>query len=81
MMKLYIKPWCPWCIDAVAWMEERGYQFEKIDVLKDREAYDYMYEISGQRKTPTLETDDGLVLPDFDVGQLEKFLKANNLYL
>lgn len=79
LMKLYIKPWCPWCIDAVAWLEERGYVFEKIDVLSDRAAYDHMRKISGQSLTPTLETSDGKVLPDFDVRQLETFLRSNEI--
>jgi len=78
-MRLYIKPWCPWCIEAVAWLKSRGYQFEEIDVLSDADAYRRMREISGQRLTPTLETMDGKVLPDFDVRQLERFLAANNI--
>lgn len=78
-MILYIKPWCPWCIQAVHWLEERGYQFEKKDVLTDANAYARMQKISGQRLTPTLETSDGKVLADFDVVQLEKFLKAHNI--
>lgn len=78
-MKLYIKPWCPWCVDAVKWMEDRGYAFEKIDVLSDAAAYQHMHKISGQWLTPTLETADGLVLPDFDVRQLEKFLNQHHI--
>lgn len=78
-VKLYIKPWCPWCVDAVAWLEKRNYVFEKIDVLTDAVAYAYMRKISGQSLTPTLELDSGEVLPDFDVGQLEKFLQLHGL--
>ncbi|MEO8206353.1 MAG: glutaredoxin domain-containing protein [Chthoniobacterales bacterium] len=77
-MKLYIKPWCPWCIEAVAWLEKHGYQFEKIDVLQDRAAFDHMRSISGQGLTPTLEV-DGKVLPDFDTQQLERFLETHNI--
>lgn len=78
-MKLYIKPWCPWCIEAVAWLKARGYAFESIDVLSSEAAYAHMRKISGQSLTPTLEMPDGKVLPDFDVRQLEKFLQANNI--
>ncbi len=66
-------------MDAVSWLKERGYEFQPLDVLTDKVAYDRMKEISGQRLTPTLETEDGLVLADFDVGQLEKFLKTNHI--
>ena len=73
-MKLYVKTWCPWCVDAVQWLEARGYAFQQIDVLASRAEYDYMKKISGQSLTPTLELENGAVLPDFDVGQLERFL-------
>jgi len=76
---LYLKPWCPWCIQAVDWLQARRYHFTKADVLADAAAYARMQSISGQRLTPTLETSTGKVLADFDVGQLEKFLQAHNI--
>lgn len=79
-MKLYVKTWCPWCVDAVDWMKRHGYVFEEIDVQASREAYQRMREISGQSLTPTLELENGDVLPDFDVGQLERFLRERGLY-
>jgi glutaredoxin 3 len=78
-LTLYIKPWCSWCVEASAWLENRGYHFNKINVLSDPAAYQHMRRISGQSLTPTLETADGLVLADFDVAQLEKFLLKNTL--
>jgi hypothetical protein len=35
-----------------------------------------MKQISSQTKAPTLEMPDGTVLADFDVAELERFLKA-----
>ena len=78
-LTLYIKPWCSWCIEAVAWLEARGYRFKQINVLSDEAAYERMRRISGQLLTPTLETADGRVLSDFDVAQLEKFMLKNDL--
>ena len=78
-LNLYIKPWCPWCIEAIAWLEENGYKFHKIDVLADHVAYERMRRISRQSLTPTLETSAGLVLADFDVADLEKFMLENAL--
>lgn len=75
---LYLKPWCPWCVEAVAWMKARGMVFREVDVLADRGGYARMVEISGQSLTPTLEMPDGAVLADFDTGQLERFLKERN---
>jgi glutaredoxin len=78
-MKLYVKTWCPWCVDAIAWLTQRGYKFEQIDVLASDAAYKRMITISGQRLTPTLELDNGAVLPDFDTRQLEKFLADHHI--
>ena len=52
--------------------------FQKVDVLSDAVAFARMREISGQSLTPTLEMEDGDVLADFDVGQLEGFLRGRN---
>jgi len=74
-MILYVKPGCPWCDDAEEWLETRGFAYRRVDVISDRAAYSRMREISGQTLAPTLEMMDGEVLPDFDTGQLEKFLR------
>ena len=78
-MILYVKRSCPWCIDAVDWLQRHGYTFEEVDVLSNREAYARMREISGQSLAPTLETDDGDILPDFDTKQLERFLVERHI--
>jgi hypothetical protein len=56
-------------------MKARGLAFREIDVFSEPGAFDRMREISGQSLAPTLEMADGTVLADFDVGQLERFLK------
>ncbi len=78
-MTVYIKPWCPWCVQAVNWLKSRNFRFTPVDVLTDAAAYQRMRRISGQSLTPTLETGDGKVLADFDVAQLEKFLREHNI--
>ena len=75
-MKLYIKPWCPWCIEAVDWMRRRGLEFQPVDVLLDAVAFEHMRKISGQSLTPTLEMPDGRVLADFDTRELARFLEG-----
>lgn len=77
-MKLYVKTWCPWCVQAIQWLKARGIPFECLDVEKDLEARRRMQEISGQSLTPTLELPDGRVLADFDTGQLERFLESSS---
>jgi len=75
-MVVYVKPGCFWCSDALSWLKARGIEHTAVDVFSDREAFSRMKEISGQSKAPTLEMPDGEVLADFDVAQLEQFLKA-----
>lgn len=77
---LYVKSGCPWCVEAVEYLDERGYKYQQVNVLRDQEAFERMKELSGQRLTPTLSIDEGdLLLADFDTGQLEKFLKKHDL--
>jgi glutaredoxin 3 len=71
-IRLFIKPWCGWCDEAIDWLEERNIPFEKLDVTNDRKAYQEMLELTGQTKAPCIDI-DGEILADFDVGQLEKF--------
>jgi glutaredoxin 3 len=78
-VKLYVKSWCPWCVDAERWLARRGLSFERVDVLEDGSAYSRMRRLSGQSLTPTLEMPDGGVLADFDVGELEGFLRRRGM--
>lgn len=75
---LYTKAGCPWCIDAVDWLEKRGYAFQEIDVRRDPSKAAELRQLSGQTMAPTLKVGDK-VLPDFDTRQLERFLKENGL--
>lgn len=77
-MKLFIKPGCPWCVDAERWLRGQGYAYEAIDVLSDSNAFREMLELSGQTLAPTLWI-DGKVLPDFGVPELETFLSRHNI--
>ncbi len=73
---LYSRPLCGWCQDAKAWLEERGWPFQVRNVGSDPAARARSIEISGQRLVPVIEV-DGEVLGDFDVDQLEVFLREN----
>lgn len=78
-LKLYVKVWCPWCVTAREWLDARGYQYTLIDVEETRADYDEMIRLSGQRRTPTLVTSAGLVLPDFGPEELAVFLKKHSI--
>ena len=76
---LYVKAGCPWCEEAVDYLDEHGYTYRSIDVRSDATAFQQMKELSGQRLTPTLAIGEDLLLADFDTGQLEKFLRKHDL--
>ena len=78
-MKLYVKVWCPWCVAAREWLDNRGYKYQLVDVEANRADYDTMIKLSGQSKTPTLVLEDGRILPDFGPDELAAFVKQHNL--
>jgi glutaredoxin len=65
-------------MDAKEFLTERGYQFNEIDVGRDREAYEDMRELSDQTYVPTLVAGEE-VLANFDTDQLEKFLNEHGI--
>ncbi len=71
-IRLFIKPYCPWCHKAMRWLDDRGIAYEKIDVIADEAAFDEMIRISGQELAPVIDV-NGKVLADFGPEQLEKF--------
>ena len=73
-IRLFIKPWCGWCHDAIAWLDQRKIPYELLDVTSNDSAYREMRNLSGQSLTPTLEV-DGEVLADFGVEELGPFLE------
>ena len=77
-MILYVKAGCPWCRLAEEYLNKRGYKYERTDVRVDPAAIAELERISGQSNTPTLVIGD-LVLPDFELDELEDFLKQHNI--
>lgn len=78
--KIYVKPGCPWCVEVLNYLRQRGYRFDLVDVLTDDDGYAEMKRLSGQSKTPTMRVGaDGPVLADFGVEELVPFLKEHGL--
>jgi glutaredoxin len=66
---LYIKPGCPWCLDALDFFSQSGIELDVQDVKANPAAMQRMVEISGQKLTPTLEYGD-FIVADFSVNEL-----------
>ena len=71
-IRLFIKPYCPWCHRATRWLDERGVEYETVDVTGDELAFDEMIRLSGQELAPVIDV-DGKVLADFGPEQLAAF--------
>lgn len=73
---LYSRAMCGWCMDAKAWLDKMGWPYTVHDIGKDHVAHQKAIELSGQPLVPVIEV-DGLVLGDFDINQLETFLRQH----
>ena len=71
-VKLFIKPYCGWCRQAIRWLQSHGIPHETLDVEANHEAMLEMMEKSGQTLAPVIEV-DGAILADFDTEELAKF--------
>lgn len=71
-IRLFIKPYCGWCHKAERWLNERGIDYESIDVISDETAYDEMIQLSGQELAPVIDV-DGEILADFGPDELARF--------
>ncbi|MBG90001.1 MAG: NrdH-redoxin [Verrucomicrobiales bacterium] len=73
-VRLFIKPYCGWCHEAIAWLKARGIAYNQLDVTSNQEAYREMVELTGQSSAPCMDA-DGEILADFGVDELEEFWK------
>jgi len=71
-VRLFIKPYCGWCSQAMDWLDARKVRYEVFDVIRDGRAYQEMVRLSGQTLAPVIEV-DGQVLADFGVQELAAF--------
>jgi alkyl hydroperoxide reductase subunit F len=60
---------------AKKYLEDRGEQFQEVDVALDHQAAEEMIEISGQYGVPVITVDDQVVI-GFDQVKLERLLAS-----
>ncbi len=77
---LYTKHGCPWCQEAVEFLDSHGVSYKLREVTSDPVAMEEMRSKSGQTKTPTLDW-NGKILADFGVDELVPFLRDRNVKL
>lgn len=74
-VRLFIKPYCGWCRQALDWLDRHRIRYQLHDVIRDDNAYDEMLRLSGQTLAPVIEV-DGRVLADFGPRDLARFWDA-----
>ncbi|HTQ49932.1 MAG TPA: glutaredoxin family protein [Candidatus Acidoferrales bacterium] len=73
-IRLFIKPYCPWCDQAMQWLDEHGIKYETLDVIANEKSFDEMVRLSGQELAPVIAA-DGKVLADFGPEQLPGYFE------
>jgi len=73
-IRLFIKPYCGWCHEAIDWLDAKGVQYETLDVVADAKARKEMVQLSRQTLAPVIDV-DGEILANFDTDQLKDFWK------
>jgi glutaredoxin len=73
-VRLFIKPYCSWCREAMAWLDQQSIHYEVLDVTEDAAAYQEMVTLSGQTLAPVIEV-EGEVLADFGARELADWWK------
>ena len=76
-IRLFIKPYCPWCHKAQHWLDERGIQYETLDVISNQKAFTEMVNLSGQMLAPVIDV-DGQILADFGPEELAEIREKLN---
>jgi glutaredoxin len=71
-IRLFIKPYCPWCHKAQDWLDEHGVKYQTLDVILDSRAMTEMVNLSGQTYAPVIEV-EGRILADFGPEELARF--------
>jgi glutaredoxin 3 len=73
-VRLFIKPGCPWCDEAMDWLDRRGVNYQKLDVIRDAVARAEMLQLTKQTKAPSIDV-DGEILADFGADELAAWWK------
>jgi glutaredoxin 3 len=73
-VRLFIKSGCPWCDEAIDWLNARGVRYQVLDVNRDAAARAEMLKLTGQTKAPSIDV-DGQVLADFGADELAAWWK------
>ena len=72
-VKVWSTATCPYCVTLKAYLEEKGIEYESVDVGVDKEGAKEMIKKSGQMGVPVSEI-DGEIIIGFDKAKINKLL-------
>ncbi|MFH1671513.1 MAG: glutaredoxin domain-containing protein [Candidatus Portnoybacteria bacterium] len=64
---------CPYCVNLKAYLDEKGFKYEDVNVTEDKEAAQEMIDKSGQMGVPVAEIGDQLII-GFDKTKINELL-------
>lgn len=64
---------CPYCVTLKAYLDEKGFKYEDIDVAENKEAAQEMIDKSGQMGVPVSEIGKEIVI-GFDKEKINQLL-------
>lgn len=70
---VYTTSWCPWCRKTMAWLDERGVEYENRDVEKNPAWRDELLEKSGTTSIPVVEI-GGEVIRGYSPARMSELL-------
>ena len=72
-VKVYSTSTCPYCVTVKEYLNEKGVEFEGIDVSSDQAAAQEMIEKSGQMGVPVIDI-EGEIIVGFDKSKIDEAL-------
>lgn len=76
-IKVYSTPSCPYCHTLKAFLDEKGFKYEDIDVATDEKAREEMIKESGQMGVPVTDI-DGQIIVGFDRQKISQLLNIKD---
>lgn len=76
-IKIYSTPSCPYCHMLKEYLDEKGFQYQDLNVAEDLQAREEMIEKSGQMGVPVSDIDGNIVV-GFDKEKVNELLEIRN---
>ena len=78
MVTVYSSPTCVYCHMAMEYLKGKKVEFKEVDVSRDMDAAQWVYDHVGQLATPAIDI-DGTVVLGFDRERIDLALREKKL--